>query len=198
MTTVRKIDFGDLPEGDRHFSAHRDTHWLEKAVNPRHPLSLRVYFVALGRRRVGGHAPLDPGELAELLVSTDAELPDRRRIAAAIKQCVAWGYLDEGSNALCLVVPRDDVRGGNGAEHKCRRSHRTRTVQPHRAECECPRCSKVSVKDRTPASQVSTPDVDTVGDGVRSAADTLSVRPLLSSSSRSARTDNASTQAEAS
>lgn len=146
----RKIDFSDFAKDDRSFSAHRDKHWLDKAINPRHPLPLRVYFVALGRRKVGGHAPLDPGELAELLVSPGAKIPDRRRIAEAIGVCVHWGYLAGGSNALCLVVPLDDVRGGDGPEHRCRRSHARRTAQAHNEGCPCARCAKVSVRTRTP------------------------------------------------
>ena len=178
MSRLNKIDFSDFPEGDRDFSAHRDKHWLEKAINPRHPLPLRVYFVALGRRKVGGHAPMDSGELAELLVSPGGNLPDRRRIAEAIRTCVHWGYLAEGSNALCLVIPLDDVRGGRGAEHRCRFSHGKRVAQAHSEDCTCARCSRVSVRSRTPDPQVSVSDVDTLPPSVRSSADTLSGRPL--------------------
>lgn len=176
----RKIDFGDHPEAERGFSAHRDEHWNMKAANPRHPLALRVYFAALGHRRVGGHAPFAAGELAELLVNTDAVIPDRRRVAEAIRQCVKWGYLAEGSNALCLVVPLDDIRGGRGEEFRCRRSHKTRTAQSHRDGCACARCAQVSVSERTPDPQVSVSDVDTLTTGVRPSTDNLSGGSLLS------------------
>lgn len=181
--TARKIDFSDFPEGEREFSAHRDKHWLDKAINPRHPLALRVYFVALGRRKVGGHAPLDTGELGELLVSPGAKIPDRRRIAEAIATCVHWGYLGEGSNALCLVVPLDDVRGGRGAEYRCRRKHKKGAGQTHAEGCPCARCQrvrvdKVSAPERTPDPKVSGSDVDTSPSSVRSETDTLSVGPL--------------------
>lgn len=172
---VRKIDFGD-----DEFSAHRNEHWLEKAINPNHPLALRVYFVALGRRKVGGHAPLDQGELAELLVNPGAQIPDRRRVAEAIRACVHWGYLAEGSNALCLVVPLDDVRGGRGQSYRCRRSHERRRAQAHQPGCSCARCAQVSVSSRTPDPKVSVSDVDTLTPGVRSRADTLSGGSLLS------------------
>jgi len=175
---TRKIDFSDFPEGDRDFSAHRDKHWLDKAINPRHPLPLRVYFVALGRRKVGGHAPLPAGELGELLVSPGGQIPNRRRIAEAIKMCVDWGYLGEGSNALCLVVPTEDVRGGRGADYRCKRNHGRRTAQAHNEDCDCARCSKVSVLMRTHGPEVSVSDKDTLTPSVRSGADTLSLRPL--------------------
>jgi hypothetical protein len=181
----RKIDFSDFPEDERDFSAHRDKHWLDKAINPRHPLALRVYFVALGRRKVGGHAPLDAGELGELLVSPGAKIPDRRRISEAIGTCVHWGYLGEGSNALCLVVPLEDVRGGRGAQYRCRRKHKKGSGQAHAEGCPCARCQrvgvdKVSAPERTPDPKVSGSDVDTSSSSVRSDTDTLSGGPLFS------------------
>lgn len=174
MSKSKSIDFGE-----DEFSAHRNSHWLDKAINPHHPLALRVYFVALGRRKVGGHAPLDQGELAELLVKPGAEIPDRRRVSEAIRQCVHWGYLAEGSNALCLVVPLDDVQGGKSA-HQCRRSHRAREAQAHKAACACARCLKVSVPQRTPDPKVSVSRQDTLTPGVRPQPDTSGVGPLLS------------------
>ncbi|WP_370287902.1 hypothetical protein [Nocardioides sp.] len=177
--TDPKIDFGYDDGGVREFSAHRNGGWLEKAINPQHPLPLRVYFAALGRRRVGGHAPFDPGELAEVLVSTAGVVPDRRRVSEAIKRCVHWGYLMPGSDALCLVVPTDDVQGGKGAEYRCRKAHRVRSAQAHRDGCECARCSQVSVLERTPDPQVSVSDVDTSPPSVRADADTLSGGPLF-------------------
>lgn len=144
---MSRIDFSDFPENEREFSGHRNKHWLDKAINPEHPPALRVYFVALGRRRVGGHAPLRGGELAELLIDGDGTIPDRRRVAKAIRQCVQYGYLAEGSNALCLIVPTDDVRGGHGQEFRCPRAHEVRIVQPHRDGCSCPRCAKASVRN---------------------------------------------------
>lgn len=172
---VKKIDFGE-----DEFSGHRNEHWNDKAINPRHPLALRVYFAALGHRRVGGHAPFTSGELGELLVSVEGVIPDRRRVAEAVRQCVQWGYLAEGSNALCLVVPLEDVTGGRGKPHRCRRSHRKRTVQAHADGCDCPRCAKVSVPKRTHDPEVSVSDVDTLPPGVRPSADISGAGPLFS------------------
>ncbi|WP_323793811.1 hypothetical protein [Nocardioides sp.] len=173
MSKPKSIDFG----GDE-FSAHRNSHWLDKAINPHHPLALRVYFAALGRRKVGGHAPLDPGELAELLVHPGAELPDRRRVSEAIRQCVHWNYLAEGSNALCLVVPMYDVQGGK-EKSTCRRSHKPRTAQAHKPACTCARCSKVSVPQRTTDPKVSVSSQDTLTPGVRAQADNSGSDPLI-------------------
>lgn len=171
----KKIDF----EQDE-FSAHRNEHWNDKAANPRHPLALRVYFAALGHRRVGGHAPFTTGELAEILVNARAVIPDRRRVAEAIRQCVQWGYLAEGSNALCLLVPLDDIQGGRGQEYRCRRTHNKRTAQAHADACECARCSRVSVPKRTHDPEVSVSNVDTLPLGVRSQPDTWSGGSLFS------------------
>lgn len=172
MSKSKSIDFGE-----DEFSAHRNSHWLDKAINPHHPLALRVYFVALGRRKVGGHAPLDPGELAELLVSPGADIPDRRRVSEAIRQCTHWGYLAEGSNALCLVVPLYDVQGGKAAA-SCRRSHKPRAAQDHKPTCECSRCRKASVPRRTSEPKVSVPRQDTLRPGVRAQTDTSGSDPL--------------------
>lgn len=181
--SVTKIDFG---ADEYEYSAHRNRHWLDKAANPRHPMVLRVYFAALGRRRVGGHAPFGRGELAEALVQTGGVLPDRRRISKAIRQCIDWGYLAEGSNAGCLIVPLDDVQGGK-TEYQCSRSHNERKVQSHKQGCECPRCLKVSVLNRTHEEEVSVSRQDTLPLGVRAETDTSRSAPSSLSSPPAAR-----------
>lgn len=119
---TRKINFGERP-----WAAHAQDHWLEKSGNPNFPDYLRVLFVAYGRHAANGHANLDRGELAYFLVRQDGTLPERRIVWRAVQQAIKLGFLQEGSQLLCLIVSSHDVQGGSGsAEKRCKRDHTKR------------------------------------------------------------------------
>lgn len=121
----RVIDFGG-----RHWTAKPQDDWLEWAGNPNFPDYLRVTFVAHGRQRANGHAPLDQEELARYLVRKSGVMPDRRTVHRAVDTAVKLGYLAPESRALCLVLEANRSQFGIGdPDEKCRRVHSRRRAK---------------------------------------------------------------------
>jgi hypothetical protein len=130
MSRVSKIDFGG-----RDWAAHCQEQWLEDALNPRWPGPLRVAFVAYGRHAANGHAFLKQGELAKLLplgMSADGlpASPTRSTLNRWIKTAVDYGFLDEGSKLLCLIVPSHRAQGGRGDPNAPCRRHPAKGKRP--------------------------------------------------------------------
>jgi hypothetical protein len=115
-----------------HWSIHYQQAWKDDAANPRFSMPLRVAFMAFGNHRANGHANFRQEEIAKSLGHFDEEgtfVPaDRRTVHRAIQQAIEWGLLEEGSRALCLIVPAHRMTGGPGnPEDPCQRhDHRGR------------------------------------------------------------------------
>lgn len=81
------------------------------------PRWLRATYAAYGHLGGNGHATFRPSELAALLgdhtkgVSVPTE---RQRVREAIDGAIDRGLLEEGSKALCLIVPRAAIAYGAG------------------------------------------------------------------------------------
>lgn len=115
----RGIDFDGRP-----WTAKPQEDWLEWAGNPNFPDYLRATFVAHGRQRANGHAPLDREELATYLVRKSGVIPDRRTVYRAVDTAVKLGYLAPESRALCLVLdPSRSQFGVGDPDEKCKRVH---------------------------------------------------------------------------
>ena len=152
----RKIDFGP----DRPWTAHTQDHWLEFAGKPNVPDYLRIVFVAYGRHAANGHARLERGELAHLLVRKDGMLPDRRNIKASIDQAVALGFLDAGSRILCLMVSSDHAQGGVGdPNRRCDRDHTLRASPAARRANDMNESCRSPRNDMTETGRSSTKDM---------------------------------------
>jgi hypothetical protein len=86
----------------------RQSGWRERAADPKHPLYLRIAFLAYGSCRANGHAVFTEGELAHLFDTPPNRISDALRVA---KQ---RGMLSRESRARCLVVPPEFIYGGLG------------------------------------------------------------------------------------
>lgn len=128
MSDDRRIYF----TGGREWAAHAQDHWLDFAGNPNIPDYLRIVFVAYGRHAPNGHAKLDRGELAHFLVRKDGTLPGRGIVRPSIQKAIQLGYLDAGSQALCLVVSSDHAQKAAGGDPnaRCPRDHTKRSGGP--------------------------------------------------------------------
>lgn len=100
--------------------------WQERAAHGRHPLWLRISFLAMGTHRANGHARFKPGELAQIFgggIDPDTgeiKVLDKRVIWRAIRAAIEAGWLAEGSSSMCLIVPAHAISGGLGsAEEPC-------------------------------------------------------------------------------
>ena len=123
MIPNQGIDFG--PGVD--WVAMPQKEWLEWACDPNFPDYMRAVYVAHGKHRANGHAPLGQGELAMFLMRKTGEIPDRRTVWSAIDKAVKKGYLAHGSRALCLIVSRARSQFGKGnATAPCARVHASR------------------------------------------------------------------------
>lgn len=114
----------------RAWSRHFQEAWAEDALNPTYPMPLRVAFLAFGRHRANGHAMFRQGEVANVLGRFDGHgtwVPaDRRTVHRAIAKAISYRLLEEGSKALCLVVPSHRITGGMGSpDTPCKRHPET-------------------------------------------------------------------------
>ena len=115
------------------WAIHYQQPWKDDAANPKLPMPWRVAFLAYGNHRANGHANFKKEEIAKVLGRFDKEgdfkPADRRTVYRAIQQAVQYGLLDEGSRALCLIVPSHRVVGGPGSEDEvCRRHPKPRSA----------------------------------------------------------------------
>jgi len=89
------------------------------------PLAYRVLFAAMGRHGSSGHAPFNPGELAEILATasraTEGEMVRARSdsVSRAIESAKRSGFITDESNARCLVLPAHAFQKANGASQPC-------------------------------------------------------------------------------
>lgn len=126
------------------WARHFQRPWHEDALNPRFPAALRVAFLAYGTHKANGHARFKQQEVAKILGHLDEHghpvAADRRTVYRAIRQAVDYGLLAEGSQALCLVVPRHRIVGGLGEEDApCDRKHRGRASTAASGQAEVQR-----------------------------------------------------------
>lgn len=105
--------------------------WQERAGNPSLPCWVRVVSLAYGGMERNGHCPLAPGDIEFTLSVVDKVTgtltpADPSNVNRAIRFAVEQGFLGEGSNRRCLVVPRYVAEGGvRGHEHaSCTRHSR--------------------------------------------------------------------------
>lgn len=100
------------------FSQHYQGVWAERGRNPALPYWMRVAAIAFGKHGKNGHAPLAPGELAELLAKPDPngllKPLSASGVSNAIKDAKRYGFIAEESTSRCLVVPPHAVTGGIG------------------------------------------------------------------------------------
>jgi hypothetical protein len=90
--------------GGKHFFSY----WQEHADNEDLPLWLRLAALAYCSHRKNGHATF--------FLNGESTLPKqlgktKRHIHNEIKNAVACGFLAEGSNSCCLIIP-DGITGG--------------------------------------------------------------------------------------
>lgn len=110
------------------WAIHYQQPYRDDAANPRMPMPLRIAWLAYGNHRANGHANFAKEEIAKALGRYDHEgtfvNADRRTVSRAIRQAIDWDLLDQGSVALCLIVPKHRVTGGPGAaDTPCKRQH---------------------------------------------------------------------------
>ncbi len=99
------------------WARHYQDAWHERAGDKRLPKWLRVAALAYGSHENNGHALFRRGEVALVLATVDhgsgAVVPlDRRDVFRSIQQAVAYGWLEEGSTARCLIVPAHAIKKG--------------------------------------------------------------------------------------
>jgi len=85
--------------------------WADRANDTNSPLWLRLTAHAYASFRKNGHASFDLPDgsiLPELLGKS------RQQINNEIRRAVRLGYLAEGSNIDCLIVPGDICGGAEG------------------------------------------------------------------------------------
>lgn len=119
------------------FMGNQET-FKEYAASDAFPRWLRVVFAAYSQLARNGHASFRQQELAEILGEAVDGIwvpAKRQRVREAIEVAIERNLLDEGSKALCLVVPRRAVAMGAGnADAPCKRHPETqrnaRTVSP--------------------------------------------------------------------
>ncbi|MDO9498111.1 MAG: hypothetical protein Q7J48_20575 [Nocardioides sp.] len=99
------------------WARHYQDVWHERSGDHNLPKWLRVTCLAYGAHQNNGHANFKRGEVALVLATIDTETGaiyplDRRDVFRAIRQAVAFGWLEEGSTARCLIVPAHAVKKG--------------------------------------------------------------------------------------
>ena len=104
------------------WARHYQDVWHERSGDRRLPKWLRVAALAYGSHENNGHARFKRGEVALILAVVDHEtgevVPlDRRAVFRVIQQAVAYGWLDEGSTARCLIVPAHAIKKGRLDAH---------------------------------------------------------------------------------
>src|SRR5690349_9511374 len=92
------------------FAIHYQNVWEERGRSGALPAWQRVAALAYARHGANLHAPFSPGELAHLLgnasdVAYGGKTMARQNVFRAIRTAVDRGWLAEGSNARCLIVP---------------------------------------------------------------------------------------------
>lgn len=122
------------------WSIHYQQPWKDDAANPRFSMPLRVAFLAFGNHKANGHANFAKQEIAKNLGRYDEAgnfVPaDRRTVNRAICQAIEWGLLEEGSRALCLVVPKHRMTGGPGEDDEPCKRHSTVAARRRRRGLE--------------------------------------------------------------
>jgi hypothetical protein len=103
--------------------------WENRSADPRLPSWLRIVCLADGMHKANGHANFDrgtrwaPGHLALVLGEVDRATGEihpahRNTVLDAIDKAVGLGFLAEGSNSACLIVPLHHVEMGVGNRHE--------------------------------------------------------------------------------
>ena len=100
------------------WAAHYQGVWTERGKDPALPSWLRVAALAFGRHKKNGHAQFAEGELAKLLAAPDRDgvvkIPSAQSVCNHVAKAKMLGFIAEGSNVRCLVVPPHAVIGGMG------------------------------------------------------------------------------------
>ncbi len=99
------------------WARHYQDAWHDRSGDRRLPRRLRVVALAYGVHDNDGHARFDRGQVALVLGTVDQETGEvitlnRQRVHEAVQQAVDLGFLGDGSNARCLIVPAHDVKKG--------------------------------------------------------------------------------------
>jgi|GEM_PF-5633669 len=100
---------------ERPWSRHYQEAWERRAGDRRLPHWLRVTALAFGSHEDNGHARFKRGEIALVLGKVDKETGEVRpyeNVGRAIKDAIAYGWLEPESFWGCLVVPAHAIKKG--------------------------------------------------------------------------------------
>lgn len=120
---------------------HYQQPWREAAADRELPDWLRVASLAFGCHEANGHAVFGRGEIAGMLGPVDRDTGeikpmDRANVRRAIRTAIQRGFLAEGSQSMCLIVPAHWIVGGVGNStsdcpiHQRGASRRGRSARP--------------------------------------------------------------------
>lgn len=102
------------------WAKHYQRVWEERSGDPQMPQWLRVASLAYGKHKANGHAQFRRGQIALVLATVDPQtgevLPDLN-VGRAIRRAVQYGWLAEGSNVRCLIVPSHAISGPMGNQY---------------------------------------------------------------------------------
>lgn len=106
------------------WTAVTDNVALLLASNHANPLSTRIFFMAMARVNLNGHAEFGPGKLIESLPIVEKKTgeirsPSRQAINAAIKQLKKDGLIAEDSCQRCIHFMYNTVDRGQKAGVDC-------------------------------------------------------------------------------
>lgn len=90
---------------------HSQEEWQRRAGDRRLPKWLRVAALAYGCHGNNGHATFKRGDVAVALGEPGEPL-DRRRLFEHIQLAIEFGWLEEGSTSMCLIVPPHAIDKG--------------------------------------------------------------------------------------
>ncbi|MEV7363736.1 hypothetical protein [Streptomyces sp. NPDC091299] len=109
------ISFGH----DRPWGAVSQHEFRRLTQDPRHPLTYRVHFAAIGWADRQGHAGFGPGRLAVLL-GKDGKPLSEQSTRNAVARAKALGLVSPRSGAACRLLLPYLFRKGKGAPAPCR------------------------------------------------------------------------------